>query len=65
MLELKERRTCMKVKIGNKIFDSNIEPIMLILNSEEKVLISNMGDQDKFCSFPDNISEEDIIEFMK
>jgi len=29
----------MKVKVGNKLYNSEKEPIMLILNSEEKRLI--------------------------
>lgn len=33
----------MKVKIGDKIYDGNEVPIMLILNDEEKKLIANMS----------------------
>lgn len=54
----------MQVKIGDKIFYSTEQPIMIILNSKEKELISNMGDQTKFCSFPRNFSEEEIKDFM-
>ena len=53
-----------KVKIGNDIFDSDKEPIMLVLDSEEKNLISNMGEQRKFCVFPDDIRPADIEKFM-
>jgi len=43
----------MKVKIGNKIYDSSKQPIMLILDDEEKMLIGSMQKSDKkFCSYP-------------
>jgi hypothetical protein len=55
----------MKVKIENKIFDSNNTAILLILEPEEKELISQMGNQLKFCSYPINMTPEDAAEFMK
>ena len=55
----------MKVKIGNTIYDSNEEPIMLLLEEEDKSNISNMGEQTKYCSYPTNMETEDIIQFMK
>jgi hypothetical protein len=60
----------MKVKIGNKIYDSNDEPIMLIMSNDEKELINKMEDQgtlSKFCSYPDNddYKPEMIEDFMK
>ena len=55
----------MKVKIGVNVFDSNYQPIMIILSSEDKECISNMGGQTKFCAFPDNCKSADIIEFME
>ena len=46
----------MKVKIGNKIYDSTKEPIMLILEQCDKDNISNMSPKaHKFCSFPDSL----------
>jgi len=56
----------MKVKIGEKITDSEEEPILLILDSSEKRLIENMGDQTKFCSYPLELSwKPDVIrDFM-
>ena len=57
----------MKVKIGNTFFDSEAEPIMIILSPVEKNMIGNMGEQTKFVSFPltpiKDISK--IREFMK
>ncbi len=63
----------MKIKIGNSIYDSEIEPIMIIMkNDEERELIINhlskMHKTDgirKYVIFPDLYKEEDIREFMK
>lgn len=55
----------MKVKVGNQIFDSEIEPILIKLSDEEKELITNMGDQTKFCSFPYSSGIQDVANFIK
>ncbi len=55
----------MIVKIKDKLFDSENEPIMIILNDQEKELISNMGTQTKFCVFPENYNTKDVEKFMK
>jgi hypothetical protein len=57
----------MLVKIKDEIFNSEIEPIMLILNEEEKENIKSMAPEySKYCSFPDTgYSEEEIKKFMK
>lgn len=54
----------MKVKIHDMIFDSYQTAIMLILNEEEKELISQMGDQTKFLSFPEDMTPEEAVDFM-
>ncbi len=54
-----------KVKIKDVIYDSEKQPIMIILDNKEKELISNMGDSAKFCSYPRTFTEEEIKEFMK
>ena len=44
----------MKVKVGNKIYDSNNEPVMVILSRGEKEQIANMHpDTTKYCVYPD------------
>lgn len=53
----------MKVKIGDTIYNSEEQPIMLILNQEERDLIGCGGR--KFCSYPDTYDPTDIEEFMK
>jgi len=56
----------MKVKIGNTIYDSEREPIMIILSQEEKKHIANMTPEaTKYCSFPDTMGEDDAKAFMK
>jgi hypothetical protein len=55
----------MIVKIGSEYYDSTLEPILLILADSEKEHIASMGEQKKYCSFPDDWNMEDIKEFMK
>jgi hypothetical protein len=56
----------MKVKIGNIIYDANQEPIMIILDGQDKRNIQNMHpDATKYCAFPDSTSLKLIKEFMK
>jgi len=44
----------MYVKIGDKIYDSEYEPIMIILSEQEKNLIANMDSKaNRFCVYPD------------
>ena len=51
----------MKVKIGDTIYDSSKEPIMLILSNKDKENISNMHeDATKFISFPNDKDLKDI-----
>lgn len=55
-----------KVKIGDKTYNSSAEiPVKLFLNDDEKKLLSNMGDQNNFCSFNENCDIEEIRKFMK
>ncbi|MDF2652911.1 MAG: hypothetical protein K0Q73_8716 [Paenibacillus sp.] len=56
----------MKVKIGNQLFDSNKQPIMVTFDEGEKELISSMRPEDKrFCSFPELSTVHEIEQFMK
>jgi hypothetical protein len=56
----------MKVKVGDKIYDSEKEPIMVILSESDKENICNMlSEATKYCSFPDEMSLEYVKEFMK
>ena len=43
----------MKVKVGNKIYDGEKEPVMVILTAGEKEQIANMyPDATKYCIYP-------------
>ena len=55
----------MKVKIGTTIYDSAKEPIMLILNNQDKENIKNMHPSaTKFCSYPDKMDKTEIKKYM-
>lgn len=55
----------MIVKVGDKLYDSNEQPIMLILSKKDKELIMNMAPwATKYCSFPEGSTEEDIKKWM-
>ena len=55
----------MEVKISSKIYNSDKQPIMLILSDAEKELISNMAvEAHKFCGYPANSKTEKIKQFM-
>jgi hypothetical protein len=53
------------VKIDEQFFDSDEQPIMLILNNYEKDHVKNMGEQKQYCSFPSNYDIEKIKKWMK
>ena len=56
----------MKVKIRRDVYNAEIEPILVILSEEDKENIKNMEeDCFKYCVAPEELSEEDIREFMK
>ena len=56
----------MKVKIGDKIYDSTEEPILLILNEGDKRNLERMDpDSTKFLSFPDGMDLNEAKGFMK
>jgi len=57
----------MHVKIGDTIYNSNQEPIMLILSDEDKENIKNMKpEHHKYCAYPENdYQEEEIRDWMK
>jgi len=57
----------MKVKVGDKIYDAEKEPIMVILSDLDKMYISNMNpDNMRYCCYPDHgYSVESISKWMK
>jgi hypothetical protein len=43
----------MKVKVGNKIYDCENEPVMVILSEQDKINIANMlPDATQYCVYP-------------
>lgn len=58
-----ERSENMKVKIGDTLYDSEKEPILLILSDVEKGHISSMSrfpEMVKYCSYPEDSTMMDI-----
>lgn len=56
----------MKVKIGNTMYDSDREPIMLLLSNRDKYNIAHMHPEHYiYCSYPENMDEEQVKEWMK
>ena len=55
----------MKVLIGDKVYDSNFEPIMVALSSEDIQNISHMRVGSKYLSYPDNMSVKDAEDLLK
>lgn len=56
----------MKVKVGNKIYDGENEPVMVILSDKDKENIKRMpSDKTKYCSFPEKSDIGKIEEWMK
>ena len=56
----------MKVKVGNKIYDGEKEPIMLILTDRDKLNITHMNPKStKYAQFPNGrLNEDEINDFM-
>ena len=49
----------MKVKIANKFYDSNKQPIMIIFTKEDKENIANMDiDHTKYCAYPEGFNSD-------
>ena len=58
----------MLVKIGDTIFNAENEPIMIVLNREEREQIANMApdSKGKYCQIPnDSMSHDEVVVFMK
>ena len=55
----------MTVKIGNKLYHSDKEPILIILSDDMKNNISNMPKDNYFyCEFPQGSNKNFIEKFM-
>jgi len=55
----------MQVKIKNTIYDSENEPIMLILSAQARLnILAMQPNATKYISYPDNISDDRIAQFI-
>lgn len=55
----------MKVKVRNKVYDGEKEPIMVILEPGDKENIKRMpAELTKYCMYPDHLDPEEIKEWM-
>lgn len=55
----------MIVKIGESVYDSSTQPILLVLSKKSRENIANMAESaTMYCEYPDGIPLEDIREFM-
>ena len=55
----------MRIKIKDKFYDGDDQPIMLILTDKDKQHIANMAkDCHKFCEYPDDMDDEKIYKWM-
>jgi len=57
----------MKVKVGDTIYDSSEQPVMVILSAEERRDITLMAPgATKYCAFPDhNFTVQDMKTWME
>lgn len=56
----------MKVKIGEKIYDSNEEPLMIILGDDDKCHIGQMHIEcSQYVAYPASLSDEDLDSFLQ
>jgi hypothetical protein len=50
----------MIVKVGNKVYDSDLNVIGIYFTDTEKMLINKMGTASKFVIGPNSITEDDL-----
>ena len=56
----------MKVKVGNHLYDSNHEPIKIVLSDQDRTNIQNMGKGfSEYCSYPDTMDPEEALQWMR
>lgn len=52
----------MKIKVGNKVYDGEKEPVMVILTEQDKKNIANMlPEATRYCMYP---SDEYSIDYI-
>lgn len=55
----------MKVKVGDTVYDSAVQPVMVILSDADKANIKHMpADATKYAAFPDQLDPERVRQWM-
>ena len=55
----------MRIKVRNRVYSGDIEPVMIIISEGEREQIANMAPgATKYCVYPDTWSVEDIKKWM-
>lgn len=56
----------MKIKVDNRIYDPNRDPVMVILSEADKRNIADMPPEaTRYAAFPEGMSKEDAEKFME
>ena len=56
----------MKVKILDTIYDSDVQPIMIILSDKDKTNIRTMlPENTKYCGYPAGSDKDEILKWMQ
>ncbi|GAH07916.1 unnamed protein product [marine sediment metagenome] len=56
----------MKVHVDGEMYDSECQPISVVLSQKDKENISNMApDATEYCSYPDDMNAKDIERWMR
>ena len=56
----------MKVKVFDIVYDSEVQPVMVILNDNDKENIKHMlPEATKYCGYPSGSDPEEIRQWMK
>ena len=56
----------MKIKVNDTTYDGETQPIMVILDEQDKKNIANMLPEcTKYCIYPDNMKSEDVLKWME
>lgn len=56
----------MKVKIGDRVYDGEEQPIMVVLTDADKANIANMAPEcSKYAAFPEGMDEAEVRLWME
>jgi hypothetical protein len=56
----------MKIKIGDTIYSADQQPVMIILNDQDKENIKNMSPEaTKYCGYPAGTDSDEILKWMQ